>query len=84
MLIFQLTLNKISSRAWDIVILQEQSQRPAFDEEQVCRDTVAPLDTLVKLIRDSSPNATIQVNFRQCTTIQAHQTHIIQNQMILS
>jgi len=56
----ELTLNKISSRAWDIVILQEQSQRPAFDEEQVCRDTVPPLDTLVKMIKESSPNATIQ------------------------
>ena len=62
-------MNKISSREWDIVILQEQSQRPAFDEERVCRNTVAPLDTLVKLIRESSPNATLQVMFRKCITI---------------
>ena len=44
------------------MILQEQSQRPAFDEDQVCKDTVAPLDMLVKLIKESSPNAIIQVN----------------------
>ena len=41
--------------------MQEQSQRPAFDEDQVCKDTVAPLNTLVKLIMESSPNAVIQV-----------------------
>ena len=45
-----------------MVILQEQSQRPAFDEEQVCKHTVAALDILVKLIEESSPNAIIQVN----------------------
>jgi len=56
----ELTLNKIASRAWDVVILQEQSQRPAFDEEEVCRDTVPYLDILVKEIKESSPNATIQ------------------------
>jgi len=56
----ELTLNKIASRAWDVVILQEQSQRPAFDEEDVCRDTVPYLDILVKEIKESSPNATLQ------------------------
>ena len=45
-----------------MVILQEQSQRPAFDEDQVCKDTFAALDILVKLIKESSPNAVIQVN----------------------
>jgi len=56
----EITLNKIASRAWDVVILQEYSTRPAYDEEQVCRDTVAPLDKLVNEIKQSSPNATIQ------------------------
>ena len=45
-----------------MVILQEYSTRTAFDEERICRDTVAPLDTLVSLIKQSSPNATIQVS----------------------
>ena len=58
----QVTINKIKKRAWDVVILQEQSQRPAFDEDQVCKDTVPALDMLVKLIKESSPNAIIQVN----------------------
>ena len=42
--------------------MQEYSTRTAFDEERICRDTVAPLDTLVSLIKQSSPNATIQVS----------------------
>lgn len=45
-----------------MVILQEQSQRPAFDGDTLCKDTVAALDILVKLIKESSPNAMIQVN----------------------
>ena len=44
-----------------MVILQEYSLRTAYDEDRVCRDTVAPLDTLVKLIKENSPNATLQV-----------------------
>lgn len=56
----QETLNKIASQKWDIVVLQEQSQRPAFDEDRVCRNTVEPLNTLVQKIKESSPNADIQ------------------------
>ena len=52
----------IDSRAWDVVILQEYSLRPAFNEEQICRDTVEHLNILVTLIKESSPNATIQVH----------------------
>ena len=59
----KVTIDKIMSRAWDVVILQEYSTRPAYDEDQVCVDTVAPLNSLVKLIKESSPNAIIQVNF---------------------
>ena len=64
-MLFQLkvTINKITSRAWDVVILQEYSTRPAYDEDQVCEDTVVPLNTLVKLIKETSPNAIIQVTF---------------------
>ena len=58
---YQETLDKIASRKWDVVVLQEQSQRPAFDEDRVCRNTVEPLNTLVEKIKESSPNAKIQV-----------------------
>jgi len=33
----------IRKRKWDVVILQEQSQRPVFGENQVCAEIVAPL-----------------------------------------
>jgi len=45
------TLEKIGSRAWDVVVLQEYSTRPAYNEEQVCRDTVTFLNNLVAKIK---------------------------------
>lgn len=45
------TLNKIKAQAWDVVILQEQSQRPAFPDAQVAADTypyARILDSLIK------------------------------------
>ena len=59
---FQTTLNFIRSREWDVVVLQEYSLRPAYDEDQICRDTVTPLNTLVNVIKDSSPDAITQVS----------------------
>ena len=56
----QLTIDKIRARPWDVVVLQvlvlapvprhlqEYSTRPAY--EQVCRDTVTNLDSLVSMI----------------------------------
>ncbi len=41
----------ISSREWDYVVLQEQSQRPAFAEQQVQDETIAPAMMLVAMIR---------------------------------
>ena len=70
----QETLNKIASRKWDVVVLQEQSQRPAFDEDRVCRNTVDPLNTLVKKIKESSPNANIQVYFGLVMSLAQMQT----------
>ena len=55
-------MDLIRSREWDVVVLQEYSLRPAYDEDQICRDTVTPLNTLVNLIKDSSPDAIIQVS----------------------
>ena len=55
-----MTREKILSRRWDTVVLQEQSLRPAYDAATVCRDTVPYLDILVQLIRDNSPNTRIQ------------------------
>ena len=56
-------MEKIASRKWDVVVLQEQSQRPAFDEDRVCRNTVEPLNIIVKKIKEKSPEAKIQVTF---------------------
>ena len=41
----QETLDKIRSDQWDVVILQEYSTRPAYDEEVVCNQTVPYLGT---------------------------------------
>jgi PKD repeat protein len=46
------TLAKINSRAWDFVILQEQSQRPSFPPAQVAMDVypyARQLDSLILL-----------------------------------
>lgn len=45
------TINKIFSQKWDIVILQEQSQRPAFSPAQVALDTYKPAFSLDSMIR---------------------------------
>merc|ERR1712156_654465 len=54
------TLQKIGSKAWDVVVLQEYSTRPAYNEERVCRDTVTYLDNLVAKIKESSPEGRLQ------------------------
>lgn len=48
------TLNKIKSTNWDIVILQEQSQRPAFPDAQVASDTYPYARILDSLIKDNN------------------------------
>ena len=55
-----LTMDKIRSQVWDVVILQEYSTRPAYDEEVVCEQTVPPLDTLISAIQDNNPDTKIQ------------------------
>jgi len=54
------SINKINSQKWDVVILQEQSQLPAFGEMQVCEQSVRPIQSLSSAIRDNSPDTVIQ------------------------
>ena len=54
------TLSKISQRKWDVVVLQEQSRRPAYDSSQVCEESVPYLDILVDHIRTNNPDTVIQ------------------------
>ena len=54
------TLAKIRARQWDVVVLQEQSTRPAYDSQQVCRDTVPFLQVLAQQIRENRPDTLIQ------------------------
>lgn len=49
------TLSKIKSDKWDVVILQEQSQRPAFSPGQVQRDVYPYARILDSLVRDNNP-----------------------------
>lgn len=46
------SINKIYAQPWDIVVLQEQSQRPAFSPGQVATDTYPFARKLDSLIRD--------------------------------
>ena len=51
------TRQRIQSRAWDFVVLQEQSQRSAFDERQVAREVIPAAIALDSLVHQSSPGA---------------------------
>lgn len=48
------TLAKIKSQLWDVVVLQEQSQKPAFAPGQVATDVYPYAKTLDSLIRDNN------------------------------
>jgi len=54
------TINKIYSQAWDVVVLQEFSTRPAYDENFVCQNTMPYLNLLVEHIIANNPNTVIQ------------------------
>ncbi len=47
------TLNKIASRDWDFVVLQEQSQRPSFPDWQVEQDVYPYAEELVDSIKSN-------------------------------
>lgn len=48
------TIAKIQSKKWDVVVLQEQSQRPAFSPAQVASDTYPYAKFLDSVIRDNN------------------------------
>lgn len=48
------TIAKIQSAQWDVVILQEQSQRPSFSPSQVASDTYPYAKKLDSIIRDNN------------------------------
>jgi len=54
------SINKIKSRRWDVVVLQEQSQLPVFGELQVCEESVKFQKQLVDVIRSNSPDTVVQ------------------------
>ena len=56
----EVTMELIKSRVWDVVVLQEQSVRPALPAAEVCELSLPHLATLVSAIRESSPGATLQ------------------------
>ncbi len=47
------SLSKIAQQAWDFVVLQEQSQRPAFSQAQVAADVYPFADSLCRIIREN-------------------------------
>lgn len=55
----QAALKKISAGGWDFVVLQEQSQMPAFSQEQVQRDVYPYAKKLCDVIRATNPQARI-------------------------
>lgn len=56
----QTTINKIKSKKWDVVVLQEQSQIPAKDEWYVCMYSVVQLQRLMDAIRENSADTVVQ------------------------
>ena len=55
------TADKIKQDKWDVVILQEYSTRPAYPEEDVCRQSVPYLDQLVAAVKENNPDSAIQL-----------------------
>lgn len=47
------TLNKIASRDWDFVVIQEQSQRPSFHPNQVANEVYPYAEILVDSIKSN-------------------------------
>ena len=56
----QLTMDKIRQDRWDVVILQEYSTRPAYPDEELCRQTLPYLDQLVAAVMENNPETVIQ------------------------
>ena len=50
---------KLRSKNWNFVILQEQSQRPAFAEKQVKREVLDNAEKIVNAIRSTNPDSEV-------------------------
>ena len=58
----QLTIELIQSQAWDVVVLQEQSRKPAYPAQTVCEDSIRHLASLVVAIKANNPDTILQVS----------------------
>ena len=67
----QLTMELIQSQAWDVVVLQEQSRKPAYPAQTVCEDSIRHLASLVVAIKANNPDTILQVS----TSCRAHFHH---------
>jgi len=56
----QLTMELIRSQAWDVVVLQEQSRKPAYPAQTVCEDSIRHLASLVVAIKANNPGTILQ------------------------
>jgi len=56
----QLTMELIQSQAWDVVVLQEQSRKPAYPAQTVCEDSIRHLASLVVAIKANNPDTILQ------------------------
>ena len=58
----QLTMELIRSQPWDVVVLQEQSRKPAYPPQTVCDDSIRHLASLVVAIKANNPETVLQVS----------------------
>lgn len=56
----EITLEKIRKGDWDVVILQEHSQRTSYDEKDICEISYPFAKLLSHEIHQNNPNAKIQ------------------------
>ena len=52
----------IQSQAWVVVVLQEQSRKPAYPAQTVCEDSIRHLASLVVAIKANNPDTILQVS----------------------
>ena len=58
----ELTMELIRSQPWDVVVLQEQSRKPAYPAQTVCDDSIRHLASLVVAIKANNPETVLQVS----------------------
>ena len=57
-----LTMELIRSQPWDVVVLQEQSRKPAYPAQTICDDSIRHLSSLVVAIKANNPETVLQVS----------------------